>query len=620
MTRQIIGKLIKKVVKIALFAELFYVTASAIFVNTAVLSLINTDPQSILVEHSFAVSPLPGWVYLSGFRLRSQDRNIQFQILLDRAWVRIHLRHLFEREFHALSVRGSGLSFRLRFLRERDQVESIEYETLPAIEGLNEFVKRPPPPFVDPDKPWHVRIEKVNVSRLKELWFDTIRFAGVGAVKGGFSLWPGQRLYVDPSAVEIESGEIQLGKNHFASPVAASLHASVRKFYPEAEPGLLPFNFITMNLKMKAEITNLHFLNYYLGSVPWLTMHRGEGRLDADISLEDGVWRPGGYIHVSPKKLTATAWHQEIEGSGDVAWGVDDKETSLTVRFDQFNVKARDTHKKRLPGGIRGRGLMVRASTPQRRLTEPFSPMRVQWRIPRAEITDLRFCNGYLPKDLGLSLEGGTGELHSHLIVHTSSDGKDEGRVRLKTKKAKWRHQDQRFNGELSMDLRLNEGQFMGGEMDISGSELSFLSQADSPDEAWWGNVRASRGKLRVESPFELKAHVRVGAKDATPVTLGLLESAGPKWVRRLLSFDGLKASVDVDVGQKGLKLTSLVVRGEDTLLRGKYFEGDQLKQGRFLIEYGPLAAGLEIKRDDVRVRLHEAQAWFEGRARGVAE
>ncbi len=194
--------MVPRLVKISLLAlavlEVAYVAASAVFLNTMALrNLVNSTPDEVRLGYRWALSPFPGLVYVRGIAFRIQDNNIQSYFTIEKARISIDLAGLSSREFRAKRVDADGVRFLLRFRRPEEEITPVLLAVLPEIPGLTSLVE-PPRIFEPPNYgAWQVRLGRVNIANLSEIWIDTFRFEGRAEVSGGFYLYPGIEAEID---------------------------------------------------------------------------------------------------------------------------------------------------------------------------------------------------------------------------------------------------------------------------------------------------------------------------------------------------------------------------------------------------------------------------------------
>src|SRR6185436_4137084 len=162
----------------------------------------------------------PGVVHVRDFRIRNQTVTNQWWASVDRGSFTIRLFDLRDRELMIDGLSGSGVSFRLRRRVDVPRwVRKPRPELQPSIPGFANPPARPPEALYPrprgqrgprPD-PWRIRLARVDLDDVREIWVDEFRFAGVARIAGGFDMTIWRRLQVDPTRLQIVSGGISLG-------------------------------------------------------------------------------------------------------------------------------------------------------------------------------------------------------------------------------------------------------------------------------------------------------------------------------------------------------------------------------------------------------------------------
>jgi hypothetical protein len=94
--------------------EIFYLVVGNLFLRFALLPIVNREPDDFLMAYERAYTLWPGVAHVRGFRLRNQNRTLQWQLEVEEADVTIDLLDLFGKTFSATRVRATGVAFRLR--------------------------------------------------------------------------------------------------------------------------------------------------------------------------------------------------------------------------------------------------------------------------------------------------------------------------------------------------------------------------------------------------------------------------------------------------------------------------------------------------------------------------
>src|SRR5258708_4180265 len=140
---------LRRLIISALIVEGSYIATANVLLAAGAIESVGSSGTAMWVGYRLAWSLWPGWVHVDDIRVVMQDRNVQFVLDIPSVDVRIRLRDVVHRTFHATRVRGDGVVFRMR---QRIQPESAGrpfVRSLPPIPGFSDPPLRdrgPPPP------------------------------------------------------------------------------------------------------------------------------------------------------------------------------------------------------------------------------------------------------------------------------------------------------------------------------------------------------------------------------------------------------------------------------------------------------------------------------------------
>jgi hypothetical protein len=198
-----------------------YLVAVNVFVGTRLLrNLTSYDPGALRVEYDRAYSILPGRIHVEGLRIRGRDSNVEWLLTIDRCDFGVVFRDLLQRRFHATHVRGDGLSLHAR--QRRPTFTPDEADALPPVDGFSDppYASVPPPAVTDAEyNLWSIWLEDVVADHVRDIWVDTLRYAGDARVSGRWYFRPVRWLEVGPARRERSS------RRAIASRCATSSHA-----------------------------------------------------------------------------------------------------------------------------------------------------------------------------------------------------------------------------------------------------------------------------------------------------------------------------------------------------------------------------------------------------------
>lgn len=274
----------------AIGAFSLYLIAANLFIRTRILrDLINEGPDQTWIDYASATTWWPGRVRVRGLRIRNRDSVSEWMITLDEGRASISLTDLLRRRFHPTSIRGSGLSLRVRSRLRPEEVTPSRVAFLPPILGFSDTPMRGPME-VEPaptGREWIVRLENVD-AEVREIWVDDWKYEGVAALTGGMILHPRLRLEVLPSSLEVHAGLLQLrGKTVLAS-TTGRLEALIHPCDLREVHGNDVFRFLTGKGRTQGKIESVAFLEDLLDTRPRISVQRGDGSVTAEVTLDRG--------------------------------------------------------------------------------------------------------------------------------------------------------------------------------------------------------------------------------------------------------------------------------------------------------------------------------------------
>lgn len=287
-----------RVVYVLAGLELAYVLgANALLRSNGVVALVE-GADGVKLDYASAYSVVPGHVHVKGLRLRFEDYNVQFQVLVEKGTLDIGLSELAARKFHIYSLLADGVSFRMRHKSHGVGNNAERFAAYPKIEGFAD------PPLYHGVKPastpddqynlWQVRIDDV-VAHANELWVLEYHFTGDAEARGSFLVQPERLVRVEPAALRIRRGTLLVG----ATPVARQLNGTIECSVPQLDvkntAGLEVVHAISTKLDLSLAEGDAGFLNVY-GAPKHEPSFSGPLSLSIRARITRGVVEPGSQL------------------------------------------------------------------------------------------------------------------------------------------------------------------------------------------------------------------------------------------------------------------------------------------------------------------------------------
>ncbi|HEY2514253.1 MAG TPA: hypothetical protein VGI39_25475 [Polyangiaceae bacterium] len=233
--------------------------------------------------------------------------------------------------------------------------------------------------------------------------------------------------------------------------------------------------------------------------------------------------------------------------------------------------------------------------------------------VGHAVLKDAAALDTFLPDPDILTLESGRATLSGDF--GSARDHRARGRLDLHIEDAGVRMHKTRFRGDFALTaLGRSEGK-AGDALDLGGSTLRMRNIAVrgsfADTSAWSGDLVLEEGTLRLSPEPRLEGDFALDARDARPILDVLLRDSAPGVLADLTRMPRLTAFTHLRVQPQTLGVTDLSAAGGDLSLRGIYVVKNADRRAAFVVEKGPLSAGIRIDNDGPHLRLFGLRGWY---------
>jgi hypothetical protein len=557
-----------------------------------------------------AGEPLAGEADVRGLRMNGAGERIAWQLTAERARGRIDLPALLERRAVL-----SGL-----------RIEGAAAQADPA--------PGPPPP---PGKRWTLEIRDARIEDLRSLAYQTDRIAGPGRLEGSLTLDSARLLTVHRATLTIPRGRLESGRAPVARNVKVRADLRVHPFVPGAVHGAALLRLVSGGVAVQGQVSSLGFLHRFFEKTPWLQV-QGQGRLDADLQLNEGRLLPGSRLDVRGGKVQAVFLDSVASGEATISgWvgGSVGSTAALDVDFSNFGIAPLPAGEQTSPSYIQGAGLRLAITSTDLDLATPVSDLQAVIDLPDSQVPDLTVYNTYLPPGTGVSVLAGSGRLRLHLALNAGMDaatqsgqgsgiGSGQGEVLLTSDAARVRFQDVELAGNLMLRARLTSRDLKARRFQVAGTRLDLDrvtyreidgeggdSGAGSP--GWWAHLQLTGGSMVWGRPLSLQSTALLEMKNSGfLLSVFARRKSFLRWFHRLLSVEDVRAEGSVRCGDGAIEIAPLRVTGGRLDLRSRLRFTRENKQGDLFIRWGKLAAGIELRDGKRTFKLRRPEAWFE--------
>jgi hypothetical protein len=299
------ARVVRVAVGLCVALALTYLVGINVFLGTRWFRhAISFSPEELRVEYSRAYSLLPGRIHVEGLSIRGSDTSVEWILKLDSCDFHVQFLDLLHRKFHADHVRGSGVSMRirLRLLQEDGTPEVVA--AVPHIPGFSDppylVIGPPRPPLADAQyNLWSVQLDDVDAQHVREIWVQTMRYAGDMRVRGRWFFRPVRWLEVGPATVDVANLDVSYG---LASPLLMGMHGTievtVHPFDVREPQGLEVLHYVSTSAHLSGREDPGELFSTFAHASSW-RLAPGESPLELELFVDHGALRPGTRVATS---------------------------------------------------------------------------------------------------------------------------------------------------------------------------------------------------------------------------------------------------------------------------------------------------------------------------------
>lgn len=615
-------KLISRFIVIAFGIELMYLALANILLNTPIgASIINRQPEKFQLFWNKGWSIIPGHFSFKDIRIRGQTPRLQWYVEVGEGEIWIRWWKLPIKYFEASSVAARGLSLFMRQTPPDDN--DISQSATPPIPGLDS-----PPQFLpealypSSGKPWQITLENFSFEDLHEIWIQQLRMTGKGNGSiGRYSTSSrGESASLENTVLEISNATVQFGGQTIAHNIQV-----------EMEPTLAPVTVrgaslehiaehISGTISIAGKVNGLGLLNKLYQGMPLQVESEGEISLTTSLELQSGRLKPGSELRATTDELTAKYLHYTVEGKGIFSGKVSEHSgiplTTLTLVFDDFALSD-DTGDPYL----RDRGFELVTSAHDVGLADSGQDLTVVATLPESFIPDITHYNDYIPSDLGVELEQGSGRLLSQ-FEFAKDDDTISGEIKLDLTDVVARYDAVTVTGHVDIHTVVKSGDLRTNHYDAAGTriELNDITVSKNGEEIttdWWSKITLGKTKLDFKPAPALSGGIAIRMSDSVPI-LAIFEEQEdlPSWIKDDLNLENLEAEADLLLSDQVLNVSNFELNSGKWSLLGDLVLKPSGREGILYIEHGKLGLAIVRKGEQKKVKLLYGQDWFDAKRR----
>lgn len=598
-----------------LIFEFIYLIAGNLFINGQMLSnLMNGKPEEFHLHYHRAWTIFPGYVHIQDLTLGGHSGPIEWNAQITHIRALINPLTLFQRKLDVRWVRGTNTVYDMQWVARIEKPEKTETKAeLPTSQ----------PTSLDRG-PFKFEISDIYLKNFNHIGIDGYNYNGAASLRGGFFLWPGRQLRIQPTTIRFDDGTVTKQRQIVAQKFTGTVDTAIADFFEQKQSEDEILDGLDSDIHLSAELNRADFLNLYFGALPWLKMTDVSGGMRADIAIAKGVLQPSTHIRVEASKLAASLSSLQASGRGLAEWKIVNQpkaapEIELRLSLDKYAIQ----HQDQPTDYIKGDQLSILASSRDLALKKLFGShpdLLATIEVPTAEILDLRFINRFLPNPQQLELLSGQGELNARISAATQRAA-PAGFVHLVTENLGARFEKSAFRGGLEIDARLAPRADRPREFELAGSAIGLtkieFGSADGGTtpgpRTWNGKMQLVHANLAPQTQPVFRGKLQLDFEDARPFLFIFAggQRLAPQLVN-ILSLKNLHGQADlvlgkelIDIEQAKFDSAALSIKGEIRLEKNE-------KKGVALFRHGFLELGLGVQNDKVDFKIFNAKKWYE--------
>ncbi len=235
--------------------------------------------------------------------------------------------------------------------------------------------------------------------------------------------------------------------------------------------------------------------------------------------------------------------------------------------------------------------------------------------VDHAEVPDARALGPFLPAET-IAIGGGRAIANADVQV-SSSEETASGGIAIDLAGG-MRVRDVAFDGKFGTVVEVKGWDPENERLDIAGSRIIARDvRMEDAEKPWSGVLAIPHGALYLTREPRFEAEVVLDAKDATPIVV-LATNGLPKPIVNLVRAETLHATASLVVAPKLVALQNVDAAGDDIAVRGSFVGRGERKRGAFIIEKGPLSAGVKVDDAGASARLFGLEGWLDREERAA--
>jgi hypothetical protein len=313
MNKRKVAKVVGWVLAALVSLELLYVVAAKVALKKLPEL---ASYEALQLTYSDAGSWIPGRAWVRDFVVSGHDYNIQFEVRVKEAQIKLDLFALMSQHFHATEAITSGVSYYMRHNVTQLAGQEQRLAAFPKVRGYATpaVYPGPDPEPGPPDDAWRIEMENIT-AQVDDVWVVEYHYAGKGTAKGGFYLDPGRAFHLQPSEFVWEGGALSVGDVEVATEATGIVKTEMHLGDIQRIEG---FNFVDdvkLDLDLSMRGGDISFLDVY-SAMPFKRI-KGAHSTDVRIVSEGRKILAGTSFKTTLEKLDLAT--DDLSVASDVA-------------------------------------------------------------------------------------------------------------------------------------------------------------------------------------------------------------------------------------------------------------------------------------------------------------
>lgn len=559
------------------------------------IQIANLKPHRFTVLWNSGCTLSPAHIYIKGLNYKVRTRTTDVLIEAEYASGGIHILPLFSRRLVIDNI-NTALSY-VELKRGPDRV----------------------PPPVNKSKPnFTFELRNIELERIDKLAFNEVTLSqGQATAKGSVMIQPRGESEIQHFQASWQQAKIRFEGKQTDDTINIETTLNSERFRPRQHRGVELMRKLSGDIRVDGIMRSLAPLQVLFPKAKWIESMDGVGTVALDLQFERGVLLPSSAIDVKASNLDLQFLGYRASGAGRLDGRVNlangKQRSELSIVFDRFSL-ARQLAASPL---ISGKGLSLKINARELGATTDLNDVHMVLDIPQSEFPDVTSLSSNFPRDLGLNINGGDAVLVGH--VETKGAKQEvSGFLSLKATSLRGNFRDMDYQLDMDLDARLSGRRLNEFKVALDGSQLKLFNavindQNLTADNAWWMNVSAPSGQVKLSRPASLTADLDLSMKDSRAIIAIFAEIK--EWLEvfeNVLSVDDVRGTAKILASEKNLSLRDIDIKGDNFKLLAQSKIDSEQRKAILWAKKGLLSIG--VKRADKKTKwtLVNTLNWYQ--------